>query len=102
MNQFSINEKFAIITILSKIMNADGIVHPNEEEYMNNLYIEWGITIGDLEDMNNMDDIQAKAVVKGMQDEKRQLAKRLFVSMAEADGYVHPLEKAIISNIFSV
>ena len=30
MTQLTTIEKFAIVTILSQIMNADGIVHPKE------------------------------------------------------------------------
>ena len=63
MIQFTAIEKYAIVTILSQIMNADGIVHPKEEEYMNHVYAKLGITISDMEDMANMDDIQAKLVI---------------------------------------
>ena len=94
-------EKFAIVTILSQIMNADGIIHPKEEEYMDMVYAELGITISDMEDMANMDDIQAKYVVNEMQEEKRQYVQTLFVSMAEADGYIHPKETEIINKIWT-
>ena len=93
-------EKFAIVTILSQIMNADGIVHPKEEEYMDKVYAEFGITIGDMEDMANMDDIQAKCVINEMADDKKRYAQSLFVSMAEADGYIHPLETEVIDQLW--
>ena len=48
MIQLTIIEKFAIVTILSQIMNADGIIHPKEEEYMDKVYAELGITISDI------------------------------------------------------
>ena len=101
MIQLTIIEKFAIVTILSQIMNADGIIHPKEEEYMDKVYAELGITISDIEDMANMDDIQAKSVINAMQDEKKQHAHSLFVSMAEADGYVHSKETEIINHIWT-
>ncbi len=93
-------EKFAIVTILSQIMNADGLVHPKEEEYMDKVYAELGLTISDMEDMVNMDDIQAKSVVNEMLEEKKQYAQSLFVSMAEADGFIHPKETEIINHIW--
>lgn len=99
MTQFTIIEKFAIVTILSQIMKADGIIHPKEEEYMDKVFAELGITISDMEDMANMDDIQAKYVINDMQDEKKQYAQALFVSMAEADGYIHPKETEIIDQL---
>ena len=102
MKQFTIIEKFAIVTILSQIMNVDGVVHPKEEEYMDKVYAELGIMISDMEDMANMDVIQAKSVINAMVDKKKQYAQSLFVSMAKADGYVHPLEIEIINNLWTV
>lgn len=100
MTQFTIIEKFAIVTILSQIMKADGTIHPKEEEYMDKVFAELGITISDMEDMTNMDDIQAKYVINEMLDDKKQYAQSLFVSMAEADGYIHPKETEIMNQLW--
>ena len=102
MKQLTITEKYAIVTILSQIMNADGIIHPKEEEYMNKVYADLGILISDMEDMTNMDIIQAKSVVNAMSDEKKNYSQSLFVSMAKADGYIHPLETEIIDKLWMV
>ena len=100
MTQLTIIEKFAIVTILSQIMKADGIIHPKEEEYMDKVYAELGITISDMEDMANMDDIQAKYIINEMLDDKKQYVQSLFVSMAEADGYIHPKETEIMDQLW--
>ena len=100
MIQFTMIEKFAIVNILSQIMNADGVIHPKEEEYMDKVYLELGITISDMEDMANMDDIQAWSVINEMQDDKKQYAQSLFASMAEADGYIHPKETEVIDQLW--
>lgn len=100
MTQLATIEKFAIVTILSQIMKADGVIHPKEEEYMDKVYVELGITISDMEDITNMDAIQAKSVINKMQDEKKKYAQLLFVSMAQADGYIHPLETEIIDHLW--
>ena len=100
MTQFTIIEKFAIVTILSQIMKADGIIHPKEEEYMDKVFTDLGITISDMEDMANMDDIQAKYIINEMLDDKKQYAHSLFVSMAEADGYIHPKETEIMNQLW--
>ena len=102
MTQLTIIEKFALVTILSQIMNADGVIHPNEEEYMDKVYAELGITISDMEDITNMDTTQAKSIINAMLDEKKQYAKFLFISMAKTDGYIHPLEKEIIDKLWTV
>lgn len=100
MTQLTIIEKFAIVTILSQIMKADGIIHPKEEEYMDMVFVELGITISDMEDMANMDDIQAKSVVNAMTDDKKLYANSLFISMAEADGYLHPKETELMDQLW--
>lgn len=101
MKQLATIEKFAIVTILSQIMNADGIIHPKEEEYMDKVYAELGIMISDLEEITNMDAIQAKSVINAMQVEKKQYAQSLFISMAESDGFIHPLETEIINQLWN-
>ena len=102
MTQLTINEKYAIVNILSQIMKADGIIHPKEEEFMDKAYCELGITINDLEDISNIDDIQAKFIIEEMSEESKEYARSLFVGMAESDGYVHPRESAIIEQIFKI
>ena len=100
MKSITTNEKYAIVNILSQIMKADGIIHPKEEEYMDKVYGELGITINDLEDAANIDDLQAQLIIDEMNTENRDYARSLFVGMAESDGYVHPKESAIINQIF--
>ena len=81
-------------------MKADGIIHPKEEEYMDKTYSDFSITITDLEDISNIDDIQTKLIIGGMSDDNKTIAHALFVGMAEADGFIHPKEKEIINKIF--
>lgn len=100
MNYFTTIEKYAIINILLHIMKADGIIHPKEEEYMNLVYSNFGITINDLEDISNIDDIQTKLIVGAMTDEKKAHVHTLLIGMAESDGVIHPKETEIINQIF--
>lgn len=100
MNDLLTNEKNAIVFTLSQIMKADGIIHPKEEEYMNQVFRDLNITIDDLSNVANIDEIRAKQIIIGMEPEKREFAKKLFVNMAECDGYVHPREKEIIEQTF--
>ena len=100
MNNLAENEKYAIVNVLSQIMKADGIIHPKEEEFMNNVYAKFGMTINDLEDAANIDDIQMKLIIDEMSAANRDYARSLFIGMAESDGYVHQSEAAIINQIF--
>ena len=67
MNSFTTIEKYAIVKVLSHIMKADGIIHPKEEEYMDQTYSDFSITIHDLEDISNIDDIQTKLIICGIE-----------------------------------
>lgn len=100
MKELSTNEKYAIVSILYQIMNADGIVHPKEEEYMNKVYIELGINVNDICEITNMNYFQSQNIIKQMSSSHRQYALSIFESMAESDGYVHPQESAIIEQLF--
>lgn len=100
MIQLTIQQKYAIVAILTQIMNADGVIHPKEEEYMDKVYMELGIKIGDIEDMTNIDEFQAKQIVREMSEKQIEYAYSLFVEMSKCDGYVHPSEKKIISHLF--
>ena len=91
-------EKHAIIIILTQIMKADGIIHPKEEEYMDKMFDKLNITIQDLENLSDLDDIQVKSIFDSMTPEHKKYAFALFVGMAEVDGYFDPTEKAIIDN----
>ncbi len=100
MNRFAKIEKYAIIKVLSHIMRADGIIHPKEEEYMDKTYSDFSITIDDLEEISNIDDIQTKLIISRMIEEKKTIAKNLFIGMAESDGTIHDKEIEIINNFF--
>ena len=54
MNNFTKIEKYAIVIVLLCIMKADGIIHPKEEEFMNEIYSNFDITISDLENISNI------------------------------------------------
>ena len=97
MNNFTKIEKYAIVIVLLCIMKADGIIHPKEEEFMNEIYSNFDITISDLENISNIDDIQANHIVLNMPNKKKEQAMALFAEMAKADGFIHPKEIEIIN-----
>lgn len=101
MNNFTKIEKYAIINVLSNIMNADGIIHPKEEKFMNQVYDNFSITISEIENIANIDDIQAYHIVRRMPDVKKPKAKSIFMGMAKADGFLHPKEIEIIKQLIT-
>ena len=51
-------------------MKADGVID-SKEEFMNQIYRDFTITISELEYISNIDDIQAHNIVLRMSDEKK-------------------------------
>ena len=94
---YSITEKYAIINILSFIMEADTIIHPKEIAFMNKVMGEMEINVVDLDHMEIKDLTLEKQVILQMSKEKQQEVKKLFIRMAEIDGYVDPREIDIIN-----
>ena len=97
---FSDNEKYAILTILSLIMEADTIIHPKEVEFMDEIMKLLNIKVYDLDHMDTDDLHLWKTTIKAMPLNKQQTAKKLFHAMAEVDGNVDPREIEIINKIF--
>ena len=93
---FSHKEKYAIVNMLTMIMEADTIIHPKEIEYMDAVLVNFAITTDDNEHMDNMDMQMCLSIIKNMSLEKQAIAKEMFIRMTEADGFVDSREKQIL------
>ena len=99
MQNYTLSEKYAIVNILSAIMEADTIIHPKEIEYMNNIMESLHIVVSDLDHMEMRDFNLNKLIIQSMSKEKRIEVISLFKQMAECDGYINPREIDIINSI---
>ena len=96
---FSRNERYAIVNILSMIMEADTVIHPKEIEYMDSVFVDFSITVDDNEHMYNMDMQMCLSIIRNMTTEKQKVAKDMFSIMAAIDGFVDPREKKLIESL---
>ena len=99
MQNYTLSEKYAIINILSAIMEADTIIHPKEIEYMNSIMESLQIVVSDLDHLEMKDNNLDKQIIQSMSKEKRIEVISLFQQMAEIDGFVDPREIDIINSI---
>jgi len=99
MQNYTLSEKYAIINILSAIMEADTIIHPKEIDYMNSIMERLQIVISDLDHLEIKDLNLDKQTIKNMSWEKRMEAKTLFLQMSEIDGYADPRELDLIKTL---
>lgn len=99
MKDFTLTEKYAIINILSAIMEADTVIHPKEVEYMNSVMDSLQIVVSDLDHLEIRDFRLDRQIIRDMPNDKRTEAMGLFRKMAEVDGYVDSREIDVINSI---
>ena len=99
MNKFSEQEKRTILQLLTMIMEADTVIHPKEVDYINSILRECGLSSAEFDHMDMLDFAVLKYEFGQMSEEKRNMAKDYFVSMAKVDGYIHVNENKIIDRL---
>jgi uncharacterized tellurite resistance protein B-like protein len=99
MNKFNIHEKKIIIAILIAIMYADGVIHPNETEYLDSVINAFGLNLNDLDCIDDWDFSLIKKEFKSFNDDKKRTAINMFLEMSKCDGYADPREIEIIKNL---
>lgn len=96
---FSKQEKYAIISILIKIMEADGIIDPHEVKLLDSVLADMHISEPEMEIIQEYNLGQDVALIKLLSVEKLYAAKTLFMNMAKCDGYADPRELQIINSL---
>ncbi len=99
MTYFSISEKRTIYQILTLIMKADFILNPAEVSFLDRVFEEFKMSIDDFDHMEDVEFEELASAYSMFSDDKKEYANRLFVEMAECDGYKDPREVAIIKKL---
>lgn len=99
MVKYSDEEKICIISILRLIMQADMIIHPAEEQFLENTLTELEVTTTLLEHYSALDFQTCCAIIQRMDEEQKTHAINLFKDMAKCDGFVDPREMSIIDGL---
>lgn len=94
-------QQYAIISLLILIMEADGVIDPNEIKYLDSILADFNITETELDVINSYDIAQSCMILKSMDNHNIESAKAMFIQMAKCDGYVDPRELKIIENLGS-
>lgn len=97
--KYSQTQKFAIVSILIMIMEADGVIDPNEINFLNGVLSSFNISESELEIINSYDFNQCQKILSNMTAHELANAKSIFIEMAECDGYAHPQELEIINRL---
>lgn len=99
MNIFTEYEKTVIISLMKMVMEADFIIHPLEEEYLNSVLKKIEVS-GDLLCCYSPMELQPCIVcVRAMNKKKKEYVYKIMKEMSEADGNVDPRELDLINKI---
>ena len=99
MPDFSLAEKWIIFQILTVIMKADLIEDSAEVEYLDRVFKDFGLSFNEFDHIEEVSFEELLREFSKFTAQEKQYAKKLFVGMAESDGYVHPQEKSLIELI---
>lgn len=97
--QLTKSQHYAVISILIKIMEADGIIDPHEIRFMNQVLEEFQISEHELELIDSFDIFKCVSALRGLDSDLKDAVLKLFVGMAECDGYADPRELEVISSL---
>ena len=96
---YSKTEQFAIVSILILIMEADGVIDPNEVKFLNHILSTFNISESELEIISSYDFNQCREILSSMGAAELTDAKSIFTEMAKCDGYADPRELEFINNL---
>ena len=96
---FTSNEKCAIVSVLSSIMKADGVVQSDELTFLNDSYRQLGINIEDFQHIAAFDTAECRRIFSEMTEEKRQLVEKCFLQMVGIDGKVDLRELRVLKSM---
>lgn len=99
MINFTPYEQRIIIAILIAIMEADGIIDPNETTFLDNIINEFGMLQKELDILSEFDLNLVIQDFRKFEKEKKEAAVKLFIDMAKCDGFAHPKELEIINTL---
>lgn len=97
--QLTKSQQYGVISILIKIMEADGIIDPNEINFINEVLKVFHISEQEMELIDSFDIPKSVAELKVLGTNTKESIVRLFVRMAECDGYADPRELDIIYHL---
>lgn len=99
MINLNISEKRVIFRILNLIMKADCVINPAEVEYLDKIFDSFQM---ELSEFDHMEDVELEELINSFSlfpAETKKYAKKLFMEMAECDGFVDPREIDVINTI---
>lgn len=96
---FSTDDKTIVYSLLTKVMDADNIQDPKEQEFLNEIKELFVLDPSDIKKADAMSLNKCKKELSKFSDPKRQIIKELLISMANADGRYVKQEEDLINSL---
>lgn len=96
---FSTDDKTIVYSLLTKVMDADNIQDPKEQEFLNEIKELFALDPSDIKKADAMSLNKCKKELSKFSDPKRQIIKELLISMANADGRYVKQEEDLINSL---
>jgi hypothetical protein len=93
------NAKIAILRTLQEIMNADGVIHENEVEYMNKAMLSFELDESCKPDVENLDFPKAIEEIKNLDYDQKMLVAQMMGKMVVIDEDINYNEVIIYNDI---
>lgn len=92
-------QQYAVVSILIKIMEADGVIDPNEVQFINGILRNFQISEREMETIDTYDILHSISLLHELDSDTSAAIKELFIDMAKCDGYADPRELDIIQRL---
>jgi len=101
MEKLTISEKRTIYQILIVIMNADLLIHPAETAFLDKVFLDFGLDIGEFDHADDLDLDYLIHEFAQFSTEAREQAAEIFWDMAKCDGVIDPREAQLIERLLN-
>ena len=101
-NNFTRNEKLAILCALYGIMYSDGYASDSETNLLSVITIALNCSLSDATEAMQMEPTTSLSILRGMSSDKKEVFSYMMGQMVMADGHFHEKEKEIVGLITHV
>ena len=99
MEEYTYQTKIAIIKLLTEIMNADNVIHKNEEKFLNETVLSFKLSDDYQSEVDNMLTLQALSLIRELTIEQKREVSKMMGKMIIIDEDINYNEVIIYNDI---
>ena len=95
-NKYTAEERRTIQYVLTEVMMADGVLHPEEQHFFDKMFSSIEADVTDMTAMEHIDNKYALSVFHAMSEEKQNQLRKSLYEMAISDGVLDCREQTVL------